>query len=200
MSHGIDRGVLWLNIDITLPFALEARYSSCCSPLRQVLQKPSADDVNRANNPLTPAITVNFQNQAQPQLYDLDQGSNAFLLRGVVPYKIGGIPQLLRYTLPVVSAPNGTGGTTTGVGDLNLFNIFPFLWKQKKMELGLGPQFTFPTATETATGTGKWQAGVVALAVAPRKWGIAGILLTWQHSFAVTVIEPARMIWWHSRW
>ena len=71
-------------------------------------QKPSADDVNKANNPLTPAITVNFQNQGQPQLYDLDQGSNAFLLRGVVPYKIGGIPQLLRYTLPVVSAPNGT--------------------------------------------------------------------------------------------
>jgi hypothetical protein len=28
-------------------------------------QKPSADDVNKANNPLTPAITVNFQNQAQ---------------------------------------------------------------------------------------------------------------------------------------
>ena len=52
------------------------------------------------------------------------------------------------------------------------------------MELGLGPQFTFPTATETVTGTGKWQAGVVALAVAPRKWGIAGVLVTWQHSFA----------------
>ena len=50
------------------------------------------------------------------------------------------------------------------------------------MELGLGPQFTFPTATATATGTGKWQAGIVALGVATRKWGIAGILLTWQHS------------------
>ncbi len=44
-------------------------------------QKPSADDVNKANNPLTPVITVNFQDQAQPLLYDLDQGSNAFLLR-----------------------------------------------------------------------------------------------------------------------
>jgi hypothetical protein len=147
-------------------------------------QKPSADDVNKANNPLTPVITVNFQDQAEPLLYDLDQGSNAFLIRGVVPYKLGGIHQLLRYTLPVVSAPNGKGGTTTGLGDLNLFDIFPFLWKQKKMELGLGPQFTFPTATETGTGTGKWQAGVVGLGVAPRKWGIAGVLVTWQHSFA----------------
>ena len=147
-------------------------------------QKPSADDVNKANNPLTPVITVNFQDQAQPLLYDLDQGSNAFLLRGVFPHKLGGVHQLLRYTLPVVTAPDGKGGTATGLGDLNIFDVFPFLWKQKKMELGIGPQFTFPTATETATGSGKWQAGVVGLAVAPRKWGIAGVLLTWQHSFA----------------
>ena len=147
-------------------------------------QKPSADDVNKANNPLTPVITVNFQDQAQPLLYDLDQGSNAFLLRGVFPHKLGGVHQLLRYTLPVVTAPDGKGGTATGLGDLNIFDVFPFIWKQKKMELGIGPQFTFPTATETVTGTGKWQAGVVGLAVAPRKWGIAGVLLTWQHSFA----------------
>jgi len=78
---------------------------------------------------------------------------------------------MLRYTLPVVSGSDGKGGTTTGLGDLNLFDVFPFPWKKKKMELGLGPQFTFPTATHTATGTGKWQAGVVALAVAPQKWG-----------------------------
>ena len=41
-------------------------------------QKPSADDVNKANNPLTPVITVNFQDQAQPLLYDLDQGPMHF--------------------------------------------------------------------------------------------------------------------------
>jgi hypothetical protein len=70
------------------------------------------------------------------------------------------------------------------LGDLNVFDVFPFLWKQARMELGLGPQFAFPTATATATGTGKWQAGVVALGVAPRKWGIVGVLLTWQHSIA----------------
>jgi hypothetical protein len=147
-------------------------------------QKPSAADVNKANNPLTPAITVNLQDQAQPELYGLDQWSNAFLLRGVLPFKLGGVPQLLRYTLPVVSASDGKGGTTTGLGDLNVFDVFPFPWKQTRMELGLGPQFTFPTATAAATGTGKWQAGIVALGVAPRKWGIAGVLLTWQHSFA----------------
>ena len=155
-------------------------------------QKPSNADVNQANNPLTPVITVNFQDQAQPELDDLDQGSNAFLLRGVLPFKLGGVKQLLRYTLPVVSAPDGKGGTTTGLGDLNVFDVFPFLWKAKRMEFGLGPQFTFPTATKTATGTGKWQAGAVALAVAPRKWGIVGVLLTWQHSIAGDSTRPAQ--------
>ena len=41
-------------------------------------QKPSAADLNKANNPLTPEITVNFQDQAQPLLYDLDQAQTRF--------------------------------------------------------------------------------------------------------------------------
>lgn len=100
-------------------------------PILASAQKPSSEDVNKANNPLTPAITVNFQDQAQPVLYDLDGWSNAFLIRGVLPFKVAGIHQLLRYTLPVVSAPDGMGGTTTGLGDLNLFDVFPFAWKKK---------------------------------------------------------------------
>jgi hypothetical protein len=153
-------------------------------PATGAAQKPSSTDVNKANNPLTPAITLNFQDQGEPRLYDIDQGSNAFLMRGVLPHKLGGLPQIVRYTLPVVTAPNGNGGTATGLGDLNLFDLAIFPWKEARMALGFGPQFTFPTATETLTGTGKWQAGVAAVAIAPRKWGLAGGLVTWQHSFA----------------
>jgi hypothetical protein len=147
-------------------------------------QQPSADDVNKANNPLTPAIAVNFQDQGEPELYDLDQGANALLLRGVLPHKLGGLPQIVRYTLPVVTTPNGNRGEATGLGDLNLFDLAIFPLKSARMVVAVGPQFTFPTASETLTGTGKWQAGTVAAAVALRKWGIAGVLLTWQHSFA----------------
>ncbi|MEG9437773.1 hypothetical protein JAO29_16610 [Edaphobacter sp. HDX4] len=52
------------------------------------------------------------------------------------------------------------------------------------MEVAVGPQFTFPTGSETLTGTGKYQAGFATLAIAPRKWGIGRALVTWQHSFA----------------
>jgi len=50
--------------------------------------------------------------------------------------------------------PDGKGGTTTGLGDLNLFDLAIFPLPKAKMALGFGPQFTLPTATETLTGTG----------------------------------------------
>jgi hypothetical protein len=121
-------------------------------------QKTSQSDTNAANNPLTPKITVNFHDQAAPYLYDLSPGSNAFLLRGLIPHKVGGAPQLFRFTMPaVVNSPNGTGRSVVGTADLNIFDLFPFVWKKAKMEMAVGPQFTFPTGSETLTGTGKYQ-------------------------------------------
>lgn len=163
--------------------ALSALATAICAST-VLAQPPSSGDVNAANNPLTPKITVNFHDQAAPELYGLDQGSNAFLFRGVVPHKLGGVPQLFRYTLPVVTAPDGQGGSVSGLGDLNLIELFPLLLKHARMELAVGPQFTLPTATDDLTGTGKWQAGLAMLAIAPRAFGIAGALVTWQHSFA----------------
>jgi len=98
-------------------------------------QQASAEDVNAANNPLTPKITINFRDQWAPELCDVDEGSNAFLFRGLVPHKLGGIPQLFRYTLPAVTAPDATGDTVTGLGDLNLIELFPFVLKRARMEI-----------------------------------------------------------------
>jgi len=149
-------------------------------------------DVNAANNPLTPMITINFQDQAAPLLYGSDDGSNSFLFRGLIPHDLGGASQLFRFTLPITTVAENNGGTTTGVGDLNVFDLFPFVVRKLKMEVAIGPQFTFPTATETATGTGKWQAGLATILIAPRKWGIAGALITWQHSFAGNDTRPVQ--------
>jgi hypothetical protein len=82
---------------------------------------------------------INFHDQWAPELYDVGEGSNAFLFRGVVPYKLGGIAQLFRYTLPVVTAPDATGDTVTGLGDLNLIELFPFVLKRARMEIAVGP-------------------------------------------------------------
>lgn len=77
-----------------------------------------------------------------PELYDTDDDANRFLPRGVLPHKIGGAPQIFRYTLPILTVPDD-GGHTTGLGDLNVIDLF--LFQAGKLELGLGPQCTFPT-------------------------------------------------------
>jgi len=149
------------------------------APLTLIAQ--TADEVNEANNPLTPSITANVQDLYAPRLYDSDGSSNSLLLRGVLPHALGGIPQIVRGTLPITSAP-GDNGNTRGLGDLNLFDLA--LFKQGGMALGIGPQLTVPTATDPVLGTGKWQAGLAAVVVAPQAWGLMGALVTWQHSFA----------------
>jgi hypothetical protein len=140
-----------------------------------------ADQANEANNPLTPKITINFQDQWAPELYDSDDDTNALLLRGVIPHKLFGPGQLFRFTLPVVTAPTASGDTT-GLGDLNLIDLFPF--KAGNVEIGIGPQLTLPTASQDETGTGKWQAGLATIIIAPQKWGLLGGLITWQTSVA----------------
>jgi hypothetical protein len=41
-----------------------------------------------------------------------------------------------------------------------------------------------PSAAKDVLGTGKWQAGAAAVAIALQAWGLLGGLVTYQHSFA----------------
>jgi hypothetical protein len=144
----------------------------------------SSADVNAANNPLQPTLGANMQNYYVSSLYGIeDASSNSLLLRGTMPHKLFGRPQLLRLTIPVATSPDlPPDGRQTGLGDLNIFDTF--LFKAGKLEVGIGPQLTIPTATHDETGTGKWQAGLAVPVVAPQTWGIVGTLVTWQTSFA----------------
>jgi hypothetical protein len=141
------------------------------------------DDLNAANNPLTPKITINFHDYYAPELKDIpDRYANQFLLRGLIPSDLFGAPQLLRFTLPVATAPEFPDGYVTGLGDLTLMDIFVF--PGKSVSFGAGPLVVLPTATDEALGAGKWQAGAVGLAIAPQSWGLLGGLVTYQASFA----------------
>lgn len=57
----------------------------------------------------------------------------------------------------ISTRPDPHGGYSTGIGDLNLFDIF--LLKTEGIQSGIGPQITAPTAAQDELGTGKWQAG-----------------------------------------
>lgn len=142
-------------------------------------------DVNDANNPLTPKITINLQDYYVPSFADTPghPTSNQFLLRGLIPSDLGGLPQLFRFTLPVATAPDVPTGYVTGLGDLTLMDIF-ILPKHGDVTFGGGPLFVLPTATDESLGAGKWQVGAAGIAVAPQNWGLLAGLSTYQTSFA----------------
>ena len=94
---------------------------------------------------------------------------------------VGGLPQLLRFTLPYSVNPSPEG-YADGLGDLTVFDLF--VLPSKPVLLAVGPLFVAPTATDRFTGAGRWQAGAAGAAVAPQSWGLVGGLVTYQHSFA----------------
>src|SRR5262245_42207540 len=76
----------------------------------------SSEDVNKANNPLTPTITINLQDQYVDSYYGIpDANANTGLVRGVLPHKLFGWPQILRATIPIVTSPSGPLDSTTGL-------------------------------------------------------------------------------------
>lgn len=158
---------------------------TCLLPFTQHVNADNAEEANKSNNPLNLAPGMNLQDYYTPKIDGSDVHTNDMLLRGtlpVAPNDFLGVPQLLRATLPLSTRPDPHGGYSTGIGDLNLFDIF--LLKTEGIQLGIGPQITLPTAAHDELGTGKWQAGFAAVAIDSTPRGLLGALVQYQSSFA----------------
>ncbi len=148
-------------------------------------QADNADVANKSNNPLNPAPGLNAQNYYTPSLYGNDRYTNDLLLRGtlpIMPGKLIGVPQILRATVPLSTRPTLDDDMKTGLGDINVFDIF--LLKTEGIQLGIGPLLTIPTASRDELGTGKWQAGLAAVAIDAKPARLLGALVQYQQSFA----------------
>jgi hypothetical protein len=143
----------------------------------------SSGNVNAANNPLTPEVTLNFQDYFVPTISGIPGTSNQFLVRGLVPLNVGA-PQLIRYTVPVATAPPINGGETA-IGDVTFTDFF--LLPGKIMFAG-GPLLVLPS--KTALSLDRWQAGSAGAVIAPQPWGLLGSLVIYQHSFAESFGDP----------
>jgi len=95
-------------------------------------------------------------------------------------YRLLPLPQLSLLTIPAaVTLPSGQ----TGFGDLRFLDV-AVLNARHSVLFGIGPTFIFPTASQRATGQGKWQAGpAAAVAFQPERW-LVGILVQNLISFA----------------
>ncbi len=140
---------------------------------------PSSVD---ANNPLAEFRAFNIHNYYIPSLTDLDnQNANTFWLRYAQP--VNG--WLFRASLPVQRVPAGASGSTSGLGDFSAFATYLFDTGDPAVSFGVGPQIVAPTASEDATGTGKWQAGLAATYFNAKSSTLQwGGLITWQASVA----------------
>ncbi|SAL47669.1 hypothetical protein AWB64_05027 [Caballeronia sordidicola] len=152
----------------------------------------SADDANKSNNPLNLAASFNIQNFYTPSLFGVRGHTNDFLLRPTVPLgpnSLIPVPEIFRMTVPLSTRPDPAGGYNTGLGDINVFDIF--LLSEGQTQIGVGPLVTLPTATDPTLGTGKWQAGLAGVVVNATRARLLGALVQWQHSFAGQSSRPA---------
>jgi hypothetical protein len=160
-------------------FAIAALVAFALSSARGHAQ--DHDKINEANNPLTPKITINFQDYYDPSLFGLPgRDANQFLFRGLIPWKLGESGQLFRFTVPLATAPTFPSGSDTGIGDITLMNLTPFPGPNH-ITFAAGPILVLPTGNRTL-GNGAFQLGGAGVVIAPQPWGILGALATYQHS------------------
>ena len=174
--------------------------------VRALLAQPSpsavsAEDVAKSNNPFSDVQGFNFTDYYSPTLFAVpDAVSNAFNLRGVM---VAG-PHIIRLTIPVLISPAGRSALAlpgvgslpvglpvgavryqSGLGDINIFDMIRLTSGSAKTIVAAGPLLVAPSATNSALGSGKWQAGFATGLVHPIPGGsLTGFLLTWQHDFA----------------
>ena len=118
---------------------------------------------NQANDPTAPLTLIQYSDTMAPHVPGSDSPNNLFQIQPVMPLfptRIFPYEQLMKLTLPFPTTPNP--GSQTGLGDISIFDLVSI--KQSWGRWGFGPALVFPTATATALGQGKWQAGP-ALAV-----------------------------------
>ena len=141
----------------------------------------SADAAADANNPLSTAIALSFQNYYMPVVSGTDAKINSFYLRYAQPLAKGRI--LIRASLPLTSTIMTTpDSSSTGLGNTNIFATYSFISKEKTT-LGVGPFMLFPAIDDK--GSDAWQVGAALIGFFKPSAGFQwGGLVTWQTDVA----------------
>ena len=170
-------------------------------------EESSGGDLRSAvQNPISSLISLPFKLTVDT---GADNGDAQILnIQPVVPVTVGDWNLVNRAIIPIANVdgaipgpenPNpGGSGSASGLGDIN-YSIYFSPVKVDKVIWGVGPSLNLPTADKDQLGSGKWSAGVTAVALTQPKWGSMGILGRQLWSFAgdddreevnQTLIEP----------
>ena len=158
----------------------------CCFPPPFFAQEKDKGSMAKdANNPLASIKSVSIHNVFLPMIYGAEGRMNTAWIRYAQP--LGRI--LIRASMPIstinLKEQSCKGTDCSGLGDLNIFGTYIFTKPTATKQFGLGPVFSFPTASSDRLGSGRWQAGLAVVAyIAESDRFQFGMLATWQHSFA----------------
>ena len=132
-----------------------------------------------AQNPVANMISLPLQNNTNFGIGPDDDTQNILNIQPVVPIGLGDDWNLITRTIaPVIYQPEIVDGTGSefGLGDINA-TLFFSPAKPGKLIWGVGPAFSFPTATDEVLGTDKWSAGPSAIALTIKgPWVIGGLV------------------------
>lgn len=142
----------------------------------------SAEEMQKANDPLADLNAFNLQDSYAPSLLGVPDGTiNTLYMRGVL---VKG-RQLIRATVPFTTISGVYGESVSGMGDINIFDSIVLTGPGAPTKLAIGPMLVFDSAQRDELGAGKWQAGAAFVAMHPLAGGNqVGALATYQTDFA----------------
>jgi hypothetical protein len=140
----------------------------------------------KTQNPVADLISVPFQNNFNFGTGPDDRTVWVLNVQPVIPLTLTESWNLIaRIIMPIVNQPSLAPGIASefGLGDLNpTFFLSPS--KPSRLIWGVGPTMTFPTASHSALGQGRWSAGPAAVALMMEGPWVFGALANNQWSFA----------------
>jgi len=140
----------------------------------------------QSQNPVADMISVPFQSNFYFGMGEYDKMGYLLNIQPVVPFRASKNWNLVTRTiLPVIYLPplNSSTHGILEIGDINP----SFFWTPTnygKMIWGIGPTLTFPTATNTALGSGKFSGGPAGVALKMDGPWVYGVMANNQWSFA----------------
>jgi hypothetical protein len=193
MSEAPNRGRLLTGATPVLAALLAALVFGGALQARQVgaAEESAAEDsetelAKQTQNPVADLISVPFQNNFNFGVGPEDKTVWVLNVQPVIPITLTRDWNLIsRIIMPIINKPALFPGDESafGLGDVNpTFFLSPA--KPGKLIWGVGPTFTFPTATSSELGTGKWQIGPSAVALTIQGPWVTGALINQQWSFA----------------
>ncbi|HAJ91619.1 MAG TPA: hypothetical protein DCO71_03200 [Gammaproteobacteria bacterium] len=143
-------------------------------PVPALAANPDSDGQSlgqAANDPTASLMAIQIQDSYNGNFHQLkDEEANTVILRPVIPFKLGGVKNIARATIPYITdSPTGK----TGLGDSVLFDLIVF--DKPWGRWGVGPVALLPTASEDELGAEKWALGPALGFVAREKkfmWGL----------------------------